>query len=409
MKKHTRQFVYLFIIGVLLFGFIGVVFAQSQPKEEINEMNEKIAEKKASIDHINRKIEEYRKEIARKEKRTASLQEELDLLENRIEKTNLDIRATQEEIEAVNSEIEVLNGEIGQLQSKVTTNQQALRNILRRINVNDDVLPMEVLFGSDSFSELFDQLQYLENVNGDLKKTLANMKESHQALQQTKVSFKGKQSRLTNLQSALSENKEQLEEKAGAKDSLLAQTQKSEAQYRTLLNELREEQAYINQQIGALQGEIEEKLAARDEVGQGSDLMTWPVDPGYRGISTYFHDPTYPFRHLFEHSGLDIPQRQGTAVKSAAPGYVAWTRTGRLYGNYVMVIHSDGMATLYAHLSQINVAPDDFVGRGETIALSGGMPGTPGAGLSTGPHLHFEIRKDGIPVNPMNYLVDTEF
>jgi murein DD-endopeptidase MepM/ murein hydrolase activator NlpD len=154
-----------------------------------------------------------------------------------------------------------------------------------------------------------------------------------------------------------------------------------------------------------LQGEIEAKLDDSDDKAGGSSVMSWPVDPTYRGISTTFHDPTYPFRHLFEHSGIDIPQQQGSDVTAAAPGYVAWTRTGSMYGNYIMVIHSNGLATLYAHLSKVLVKQDDFVGRGDVIARSGGQPGAPGAGLSTGPHLHFEVRKDGIPVDPMGYLV----
>ncbi|MBU1630090.1 M23 family metallopeptidase, partial [Patescibacteria group bacterium] len=88
----------------------------------------------------------------------------------------------------------------------------------------------------------------------------------------------------------------------------------------------------------------------------------------------------------------------------AAGGYVAWNKTGRMYGNYTMIVHPGGIATIYAHLSKFIAKPDTYVERGDVIGLSGGRPGDPGAGLSTGPHLHFEVRQDGIPVNAENFL-----
>ena len=184
----------------------------------------------------------------------------------------------------------------------------------------------------------------------------------------------------------------------GAKSSLLAVTQESEAQFQALLEDLRQEQAYLNQQIALLQKDIEGKLNATDELGDSS-ILSWPVDPTIRGISAYFHDTSYPFRHLFEHSGLDLPAPTGTPVRAAAPGYVAWTRQGTLYGNYVMIIHTNGLATLYAHLSRIDVTSDQFISRGDQIGAVGST------GLSTGPHLHFEARLNGIPTNPLDYLI----
>jgi murein DD-endopeptidase MepM/ murein hydrolase activator NlpD len=127
-----------------------------------------------------------------------------------------------------------------------------------------------------------------------------------------------------------------------------------------------------------------------------------------RGISAFFHDPTYPFRRLFEHPGIDIPTDVGTPIRAAAGGYVAWNKQGRQYGNYVMLIHPGGIATVYAHLSRFAAKPDTYVERGDIIGYSGGHPGDEGAGLSTGAHLHFEVRQNGIPVNPMQFLASLE-
>lgn len=134
-------------------------------------------------------------------------------------------------------------------------------------------------------------------------------------------------------------------------------------------------------------------------------MLSWPLS-GRRQITAGFHDPEYPFRYLFEHSGLDLRAEMGSAVGAAAPGIVAVARRGRLYGNYIIILHGNKLATVYAHLSQIRVEPDQVVQRGETIGLSGGRPGHPGAGLSSGPHLHFEVRAGGIPTNPLQYLIN---
>jgi len=95
---------------------------------------------------------------------------------------------------------------------------------------------------------------------------------------------------------------------------------------------------------------------------------------------------------------VDFGAPVGTSVYAAAAGIVVATGTGRGYGNRVIIDHGGGVMTVYAHLSGFSCSPGQQVSRGQRIASSGNT------GLSTGPHLHFEVRINGRPVNPLGRL-----
>lgn len=403
-------------IGSLLWGTGGFsVFAtettlergaklQTATVEEIEELQKEVSDRQEAANELQKQISSYKTRLQRLQSENVSLQNELEILSNRMEETRLTLRSTKEERGTVTTEIKILDLRLGDLETRLVKDREGLEAILVKMNVYDNDLALQMFFGADSFAELFERLEFLQNMTEDLQKTLTDVKGEKEDVAKIRTEKDAKRARLQKIESNLLAQKVMLESEENAKNSLLAARLETEAEFKQLLSETRQEQVFINQQIEELQDSIQQKLRGMDEAGDSSAL-SWPVSPSYKGLSALFHDPTYPFRRLYEHPGVDIPEPVGTVVKAAAPGFVAWTKRGVSYGNYVMVIHSDGVATLYAHLSKISVKADDFVMRGQEVGRSGGRPGDPGAGLSTGPHLHFEVRRGGIPVDPMDYLV----
>lgn len=399
--KYWRIWALVVIVSIFVFHAPDTLFA-GNTSQDIKELQAEIQNKKAEIESITRQLDEYRSRINAYSQKVSSLASEVALLENEQALAELDITATQTEIDAEQLEIRLLQEQMTNTDAQLATQQALLKDLLFALHKQDlRGGPLEVVIGASDFGDVFRAASQLADMNTDLQKALASTQETRVTLQEQEAKREEKLTFLADLEEQLQGKAERLDETKNAKLVLLAQTQESEDQYRALLGQLRQEQAAISVRIGELQESVDARLAAEDTDPAGSTTITWPLT----GIITaVFHDSTYPFRYLFEHSGLDIAVPQGTAVEAAAPGIVAWARQGQQYGNYVMIIHANGLATLYAHMSRLDVVQDQYVSRGEIIGLSGGRAGSPGAGFSTGPHLHFEVREDGIPVNPYNYL-----
>ena len=129
----------------------------------------------------------------------------------------------------------------------------------------------------------------------------------------------------------------------------------------------------------------------------GKGVLAYPLaSPTITSSFGYRIHPIYGNRRL--HAGMDFRAATGTAVYAAGAGVVAYAGWMSGYGNTVVIDHGGQLATLYAHNSKLTVTTGETVARKERIALAGST------GNSTGPHLHFEVRVSGAPVNPLNYL-----
>lgn len=127
-------------------------------------------------------------------------------------------------------------------------------------------------------------------------------------------------------------------------------------------------------------------------------------------INYFFYDPNYVYGDLFPHTGIDFDAYHGQTIRAAAGGTVIdLVRPSSTDYAYIIIEHKNNISTLYGHVSKIkHLQIGQHLKKGKIIAEAGGTPGSNGAGkYSTGPHLHFEVRLDNVPVRPNQYWAKT--
>ncbi|MCX6741275.1 MAG: peptidoglycan DD-metalloendopeptidase family protein, partial [Candidatus Parcubacteria bacterium] len=270
---------------------------------------------------------------------------------------------------------------------------------------------LEIFLLNNNISDFLTQSQYLENLQASLQDNVEKMKLIKTGLEVQKSDLENQKQTLSSLQQDLISQRQSLSLEQGAKNNLLSETQDTEWKFQTLLAGAIQEQKAAEIAINNAEEAMRTKLANQKEAlaklneNGGPLVLSWPVPENT--ITTGFHDPDYPFiKSLGQHPAIDIRAAYGTPIRAPAAGYVGKVHDGGMGYSYIMLIHRDGVSTVYGHVSAIDVIEGQYVTRGKMIGRSGGIPGTPGAGpFCTGPHLHFEVRLNGIPVNPINYLI----
>ena len=394
------------LILLLLVSFLVPknIFAQTQTTEVL-ELSEKVRQKRSERQQLEREAARLRRALEDKQKETATLQSQLEILDDRITATEADIKAKKSEIDERNLIVKELEEKIRRREEDITRVKKQIASFILTLHQYDERGTLALLLAYRSFSEFFDRTKFLEELQTSVQRSLHQVQDLKKQLEFEKRSVERERDTLDALKKALEEERGGLIEQQGTKTYVLAETKASEQRFQTLLEQARHEQEAAEADVQNLEKTLREKFAGQLPSGVASvGKLLWPVDPS-RGITAFFHDPSYPFRSIFEHPAIDIRASQGTAIRSADGGYVGRARDAGMGYSYIMIIHDNGISSVYGHVSRINVREGEIVAQGQIIGTSGGLPGTPGAGrLTTGPHLHFEVRLNGIPVNPLEYL-----
>jgi len=340
-----------------------------------------------------------------------------EILDQRIMVTGLEIENINESIEYFNSLIREKEYEVFLAQTREDEQLDRFRDRVRNMEENGIITYLEIIFDSTSFADMLARIDFVgeimradQEAYDDLTAAREETEEAKEALEETKSDLEDEEERLvekeTELYEQIKEASElilQLEDDIEAERELRAIVVAEEER---VMQEIETAVAELERQRAEEQARREREAAARRQgtggggggggsvVGTGS--MTWPAQGR---VTSEFGVRRHPVHgDMRQHNGIDIGAPHGAAVVAADSGTVVTSRWCNSFGNFIVISHGNGINTLYAHLSSRGVSVGDNVTRGQQIGRVGST------GVSTGPHLHFEVHVDGVRVNPRNHL-----
>jgi murein DD-endopeptidase MepM/ murein hydrolase activator NlpD len=307
---------------------------------------------------------------------------------------DLQVQAQTAQITEAQRAAEDANRRAAEVQAEIAETQveiDRMNNELRQLAVRRYVAPEETdasvrLLKASNFDEAEQRKVLASTVAGNSRETVDKLRADKDRLadlrQQAEDAKAQADARVAEAEALMNDLKPQLEAQAKVKaewDRRVAELEASHRHLEATENDL--------SRVIASQNAPASASTAAPAPSSGNGRMIWPIAGT---ISRGF----FP-----GHTGMDIYNVSGTPIWAALPGRVSSAgRNDGGYGNLVILDHGNGLQTYYAHLSQINVSVGQSVSQGQTIGLEGST------GRSTGPHLHFEVRVNGSPQDPMRYL-----
>lgn len=368
------------IIGLIIVGLVSVstftAFAN-----DANSINKQ-------LNNVNSQQKQLNNAIKKNESQQKSITEQLKDLEAQIQKTENEVQSIQRDITSTQKKITDTTNELIAAEENIDDKQDVLGQRLRVMYKNGTVGYAEVLLNSRDFTELLTNLDMVKRIVDHDVELLKYLEEQKALIEDKKAQLENERNRLVNLRNNVEDKKKQLVVSRGQQQRLRSELEQDKVELAKMLDDL-------NKQADALTDQLRRLQSSGQYVG---GEMAWPV-PGYSRISSPFGNRIHPILRVQRlHTGIDIPAASGTPVVAAAQGKVVSSQVIGSYGNAVIIDHGGGIMTLYAHNSRNVVKVGDQVSRGQKIAEIGST------GASTGPHLHFEVRKDGKYVDPTPYV-----
>lgn len=404
-------------------------------EDSISDLEQQLQQLEQENQKYQKILDDTKSDIAEKEEYKSALVSKVQVLDEKI-------AVTREKISSLNDDIKEKQDAYDKGLSEVEDQFDALANRLRILYMSGNATDLEIIFGAKDFSDLIDKMELVKSLANSDKELINEIQTKLDELSTKKKSLEADKKDLETQQASLKSDQDEFNKLISDNDEILKNLYASNSEAQNSLESAAlqsdEIEAKISQYYAAQKAAAEHAAqASQSSSSSGSSSSSssssssgssssgssssgsssvivpsgsgfaWPT-PGFVSLSSeWFED-----REVYNHGGIDIAGAgiMGTPVVAAADGTVVATNSscthnwgksyscgcGGGYGNYVMISHAGGKMTVYGHLTSLTVSSGQSVSRGQIIGYVGST------GNSTGPHLHYECRLNGVRYNPMS-------
>lgn len=394
MRQYTlkTRLVAALLTGVVLCGTPAFIMAEDEDLTN-------------QLDSIQQQVNQQNAIKSDAETVIGSVSEQLRQIEGQLRQATTELNTITEQRVAVENDITLNERQLAEAQKRLEGREAVFYKRVRDIYINGRLSYLDVVIGSKDFSDFANRLEVLKRIIDSDINLISEIKKERAQIEAHKKKLEEDRAKLVELEKAALAKQAEIEQKKAERNVVLQKAQNDRAVAMQAIEELNASSAQISAMLKERQAaRAAAAAAAAQAAGQGSSY-TWVQGTGQLGwpVSGEITSP-YGYRvhpiwgTTIYHSGIDIGVDEGTPVHAADSGIIVWSGWMGGYGYAVVIDHGNGLSTLYGHNSELAVDEGQSVSKGQVVAYAGST------GNSTGPHVHFEVRENGDPVDPMGYL-----
>jgi murein DD-endopeptidase MepM/ murein hydrolase activator NlpD len=394
------------VAGALVVGLLAPAIAGGQPSPDPKARRDELS---GAIEGASAAEIAAIKELQAATARRQALEAQVAALDRQVDEATRQVQAAEAEIARINAQIETVQRDIDRIKAEIDLSRAKFNDSavsLYKGSGNGSGSALTLLSSGGGAHELLAGSKYLGQNTRQFERELQRQGSLKVQLDDAQSDLKKEQAKAQEAEQAAAAERDRVTQLRAQADDEREQAVAAEAEEQQLIEGIRARKAEFEAEYSAVQAEIDAQIAAAAASrgnptptaasGRGNGRFLLPVNAP---VTSPFGPRTQPVSGASRvHPGVDLGASMGTPIKAAADGTVVMAGPNGGYGNWTLIDHGGGLATGYGHQSSIGVRVGQHVSRGEVIGRVGST------GTSTGPHLHWEVRVNGNPVDPMGWI-----